>query len=74
MLRLFRYLFCNLWPQFPLNQVVTAHSAHPLDLEIRGGAFSVLVGPKGSGASNILRAIAGLEKSGPAKSRSATGA
>ena len=45
-----------------LNQVVTAHSAHALDLEIRGGAFSVLVGPKGSGASDILRAIAGLEK------------
>ena len=45
-----------------LNQVVTAHSAHALDLEISGGAFSVLVGPKGSGASDILRAIAGLEK------------
>ena len=45
-----------------LNQVVTAHYAHALDLEIPGGAFSVLVGPKGSGASDILRAIAGLEK------------
>ena len=38
------------------------HCAHALDLEIPSGVFSVLVGPKGSGASDILRAIAGLEK------------
>lgn len=45
-----------------LNQVVTAHSAHALNLEIPDSGFCVLVGRKGSGTSSILRAIAGLEK------------
>src|ERR1700754_1541490 len=32
-----------------------------LDLEIRDGAFMVLVGPSGSGKSTALRMLAGLE-------------
>ncbi|MES2146192.1 MAG: sn-glycerol-3-phosphate ABC transporter ATP-binding protein UgpC [Pseudomonadota bacterium] len=35
---------------------------HALDLDIRDGAFAVLVGPSGCGKSTLLRMIAGLEE------------
>jgi ABC-type sugar transport system ATPase subunit len=44
-----------------LSKVVIADSA-PLDLEIPTGSFTALVGPKGCGNSDVVRAIAGLDK------------
>jgi multiple sugar transport system ATP-binding protein len=61
MSKLFHSLFYKV-ATISLNQLVTAHSAHAIDLEFASGVFSFLVGPKGNGGSYILRAIAGLEK------------
>jgi multiple sugar transport system ATP-binding protein len=45
-----------------LTGVVSGQFAHPLNLEIPDGRFAVITGPGGSGKSNVLRTIAGLEK------------
>ena len=40
----------------------SVHAVRGVDLDIREGAFTVLVGPSGCGKSTLLRAIAGLEE------------
>jgi multiple sugar transport system ATP-binding protein len=44
------------------NKVVAGQITEPLDWEIPSGRFTVVTGPRGSGKSSVLRAVAGLEK------------
>ena len=44
------------------DKVVVGQVGQPVDLEIADGCFAVLTGSRGSGKSNMLRALAGLAR------------